>query len=146
MQLYTMGFTKKDAGQFFGLIKDNAIQLLMDIRLNNASQLSGFTKGRDLQYFLREICGCAYVYAADFAPTKEMMDGFKSNKLSYEEFKSQYRQLIHQRESYRKFCDTYAKYDRICLLCSEPEADFCHRRLLAELLAAEFPQITVRHI
>ena len=58
MKVFTMGFTQKSAEQFFGLISENKIELLIDVRLNNQSQLAGFTKGRDLEFFLQN---CAIV-------------------------------------------------------------------------------------
>ena len=79
MQVYTMGFTKKNAENFFGLIKKNGIEILIDVRLNNQSQLAGFTKGRDLSFFLREICKCAYSHEIQFAPTKLILDNYKKN-------------------------------------------------------------------
>ena len=62
MYIYTMGFTQKSAETFFEKIIDNKIELLLDIRLNNQSQLAGFTKGKDLKYFLRVICGCIFTF------------------------------------------------------------------------------------
>jgi len=44
--LYTIGFTKKNARQFFETLKTAGVKRLVDIRLNNQSQLAGFTKRR----------------------------------------------------------------------------------------------------
>ena len=46
--LYTVGFSGKDAKTFFELLKLNNVQTLLDIRLNNVSQLSGYTKKNDI--------------------------------------------------------------------------------------------------
>ena len=146
MIVYTIGFTQKTAEQFFELIRSNDIKLLIDIRLNNASQLAGFSKGCDLKYFLSQICGCNYLHRLDYAPTKEIMDGYKSKKISWAEYEKQYNALIVNRDSISGFYDKYSKYENICLLCSEPVEANCHRRILAEMIRSEYPQIIVRHI
>ena len=146
MILYTIGFTQKTAKQFFELIKVNNIRLLIDIRLNNTSQLAGFTKGKDLEYFLSEICRCAYLHDINYAPTKEILDGYKKNRITWDNYEQQYADLIKQREPYKGFYNMYLDYDNICLLCSEATPTNCHRRLLAEIIKKEFPQIVIKHI
>jgi uncharacterized protein (DUF488 family) len=146
MTIYTVGFTQKSAKHFFELIKNNHIDLLLDIRLNNKSQLAGFTKGDDLHYFLNEICQCDYKHCVEYAPTKEIMDGYKKKALPWNEYVRQYTALIKQRGIYKQFMQQYHHYTHICLLCSEPTADNCHRRLLAEMLFKENPQIRIEHI
>ncbi len=146
MTLYTIGFTQKTARQFFNLIKDNNIDILLDIRLNNKSQLAGFTKGEDLSYFLPTICGCEYRHCIEFAPSKEVLDGYKGKEISWEEYELKYRMLITSRGDYKNFAEKYKNFQNICLLCSEPAPLNCHRRLLAEILHEEFSSITIRHI
>jgi uncharacterized protein (DUF488 family) len=80
MEIYSIGFTQKTAKQFFGLLKDHRISRLLDVRLNNVSQLSGFAKREDLKYFLREICDADYVHEPLLAPTQEMLDQYKKEK------------------------------------------------------------------
>ena len=146
MIIYTIGFTQKTAEQFFELIRSNDIKLLIDIRLNNASQLAGFSKDTDLKYFLSKICNCDYIHRLDFAPSKEIMDGYKSKNISWAEYEKQYNALIRDRDSISGFFEQYNKYENICLLCSEATETNCHRRLLAEMIKGEYPQITVKHI
>ena len=88
MKLYTIGFTQKSAREFFNKIKNNNIDLLIDIRLNNISQLAGFAKGKDLEYFLKEICNCEYAHDDVFAPTKELLDNYRANKVSWKEYEN----------------------------------------------------------
>ena len=83
MVVYTMGFTQKSAEDFFELVKKNHISILVDIRLNNQSQLAGFTKGRDLAYFLKEIAGCKYAHDPVFAPTKELLNDYKKGVIDW---------------------------------------------------------------
>lgn len=146
MTIYTIGFTKKSARDFFELMKASQITLLLDIRLNNSSQLAGFSKGSDLSYFLSEICKCGYQYETIFAPTKELMQDFKSKKISPEQFEANYTQLMTARGALPYFMQHYATVGSVCLLCSEELPDSCHRRVLAELLIKEMPGTVLKHL
>jgi uncharacterized protein YeaO (DUF488 family) len=120
--------------------------LLVDIRLNNKSQLAGFAKGDDLQYFLKTICNCAYQYCADSAPTKELLDAYQKKELDWSEYEKRYKVLMNERRSYVKFADRFSSYHNIALLCSESTAERCHRRLFAEMICEIHPNLTLRHI
>jgi len=146
MVLQTLGFTKKSAQQFFDILKDNKTDLLLDIRLNNKSQLAGFTKGDDLSYFLKEICHCGYVHDLSLAPTKEILDGYRDKEISWEEYEERYKELIRKRGVCDGFLERFAAHVNIALLCSEPTPDKCHRRLAAEMICDSNPSITVTHL
>ena len=146
MELYTIGFTKKTAEQFFGLIRENQIGLLADIRLNNASQLAGFTKGRDLAFFLREICDCGYVHEIELAPTKDILDGYKNGEIGWDAYVAGFIPSLAERRSIEKFLEQYGDTERLCLLCSEPSPEFCHRRLVAEKMQEADPAIDIIHL
>ncbi|WP_305141034.1 DUF488 domain-containing protein [Acutalibacter muris] len=146
MVLYTIGFTQKSAQQFFELIKSNNMDMLVDIRLNNKSQLAGFAKGNDLRYFLEEICNCEYQHCIEYAPTKDILDSYKKKTISWDEYVRQYIPLMQKRNAVQKFAERFAKYMAVCLLCSEPTPEYCHRRLLSEMIVADYPAITVKHI
>ena len=137
MYIYTMGFTQKSAETFFEKIIDNKIELLLDIRLNNQSQLAGFTKGKDLKYFLRVICGCDYQHDIIYAPTKDILQAYKKKEISWEEYETRFNKLITKRKLADDFKKNYQKYEKVLLLCSEPTPECCHRRLLAEYLSRE---------
>ena len=145
MIIYTMGFTKKSAEDFFGIISDNNIEILVDVRLNNQSQLAGFSKGRDLKFFLEKICGCGYSHEELFAPTKEILNGYKKKTISWDEYEYEYGELISQRKVETTFEDKYNFYNNVLLLCSEPTPENCHRRLLAEYLKNEFGH-SIKHL
>lgn len=130
-----MGFTKKTAEEFFTKINAHNIDMLVDVRFNNRSQLAGFTKGPDLRYFLENLCGCSYNQEISFAPTKEILDDYKKNKISWEEYELLYNDLIEKRRVERIYERKYASYNNILFLCSEPTPECCHRRLLAEYIA-----------
>ena len=146
MTLYTIGFTKKTAKEFFSLIVENNIDMLVDIRLNNKSQLAGFTKGDDLSYFLEAICNCAYEYCDEFAPTKGILDAYKKKELDWNEYEKQYKELMDERGEYAEFAERFETYHKVALLCSEPTANRCHRRLLSEMICEVDSSIAVYHI
>lgn len=147
MKFYTIGFTQKSAKQFFELIKNNNINILLDIRLNNKSQLAGFTKGDDLEYFLSEICNCKYKHCLEYAPTKDILNDYKNKHITWDEYVKRYTDLMNQRANYTNFSNEFSEYTNICLLCSEPTPEHCHRRLIADMIVNNNShQISVEHI
>ncbi|MCR5138050.1 MAG: DUF488 domain-containing protein [Oscillospiraceae bacterium] len=147
MIIFTIGFTQKSAEQFFELIRKNQVQLLVDVRLNNKSQLAGFSKGTDLAYFLKEICGTKYIHCEEFAPTKELLTNYQKGTVSWNEYEEVFDTIMEKRGAYKKFLSRFKDYDRVCLLCSEPTAEKCHRRLVAEKIKAFSPdQVEVIHL
>ena len=146
MKLYTIGFTQKTAKEFFELIKRNEIELLIDIRLNNVSQLAGFAKGKDLEYFLKEICNCGYVHDDLFAPTKELLDDYRAKKISWDKYEEVFSEIISGRKIADRFKKLYTNNEKICLLCTEPAPQQCHRRLVAEYLKDNIDGVEIIHI
>jgi uncharacterized protein (DUF488 family) len=144
MKLFTIGFTKKSAEEFFTLLQKAGVRRIVDIRLNNTSQIAGFAKSRDLEYFLRSINGIDYLHVPDFAPTQEILDGFKKNKGSWTEFESKFVDLMANRKIEEIAEDALREDD--CLLCSEPTPEHCHRRLVAEHLQEKLGNIKVVHL
>ena len=146
MIVYTMGFAQKNAEQFFELLRKNNVEILVDIRLNNKSQLAGFTKGQDLKYFLKTICNCEYRHCVEFAPTKEILDAYKKGSIDWAQYVTQFLPLMEQRNAAKMFKTMFGKYERVCLLCSEPTPEQCHRRLLAENIKEHLPNVSVIHL
>jgi len=130
--LYTIGFTKKSAEHFFNLLRDNNVKQLVDVRISNSSQLAGFAKGKDLEFFVREICHIPYKHVADFAPSKELLDRWHKQDVTWEEYERIYIQLLNDRNIMRNY--GIKAFDGSCFLCSEDTPEQCHRRLLAEYL------------
>jgi len=133
MNVYTIGFTQKKAEKFFGLIKSAGILTLIDVRLNNISQLAGFAKRDDLRFFLRELCDAEYVHAPDLAPTKEILDAYKKGRMPWEKYEEKFLDLMSKRS-----IEKHVKADWLdngCLLCSEHKPHLCHRRLVVEYLS-----------
>jgi len=144
IRLFTIGFTGKTAEQFFESLRKAGVRRLVDIRLNNVSQLAGFTKRRDLEYFLRVIANIDYVHEQAFAPTKEILDDFKKNNGDWGEYERRFRRLLQERQPVQHLKPR--DFDHACLLCSESTPDHCHRRLVAEYLKREWSNVEIAHL
>ena len=143
--IYTIGFTRKTAEEFFALLTGAGVETLVDIRLHNRSQLAGFAKQDDLAWFAREIAGIEYVHLPDLAPAQELFDAFKKQGGAWETFERGFRQLMDERDAYGLF-DRELLRRSPCFLCSEPGPEHCHRRLVAEGLAAMEAGLQVVHL
>ena len=145
MEIYSIGFTQKTAEQFFGLLKRAGIRRLLDVRLNNISQLAGFTKRDDLAFFLKEICGADYQHVPLLAPTQEILDDYKKNKGSWSGYETQFLALMAERRIEEKIDRSLFTVPTV-LLCSEPTAEHCHRRLVLEYLERKWGDVAVVHL
>ena len=146
-KIYTIGFTKKDARTFFELLRKNKIKTMLDIRLNNISQLSGFAKGNDLKFSLKEILDVEYIHDTRFSPTKDLLDRYKGAKTTWLDYEKEFVDILIKRNIKNVIQNEYVeKLDGICLLCSEFEAEQCHRRLVAEYIMDNFDNIEIIHI
>ena len=143
-RLLTIGFTKKTAEQFFESLKKNGVKKLVDIRINNKSQLAGFAKGVDLKYFVKEINSIPYVYITDFAPTKELLSDYQNKKIDWIGYLKIFRQIIENRQIDKKY--NIKDFDNACFLCSEELPDKCHRRLIVEYFKEKNEDIQIVHI
>lgn len=144
MRIFTIGFTKKPARRFFELLRGSGAKRIVDIRLNNVSQLAGFAKKEDLAYFLEAICGMEYVYLPLLAPTQEILDEYKKNGGDWATYEQSFLRLLHERE-----VETAVSRELLadaCLLCSENDPSQCHRRLVAEYLRDKWGDVEIRHL
>lgn len=144
MNIFTIGFTKKSAEQFFTLLKQPGLLRIVDVRLNNVSQLAGFTKKSDLQFFLREICQLDYVHFPALAPTQDILDGYKKNGGDWSAYERQFLQLMSSRRIEEKIDKDLLAGG--CLLCSEPTPGHCHRRLVAEYFQSKWSDVEILHL
>ena len=144
MRIFTIGFTKQSAESFFEALRASGAARLVDVRLNNVSQLAGFAKREDLRYFARSICGIDYVHRLDLAPTQAMLDAHRRRRGGWDAYKREFIALMKS----RRIEATVPRelMDGACLLCSEHEPDRCHRRLVAEYLQQEWGHVTIDHI
>jgi uncharacterized protein (DUF488 family) len=143
-RIFTIGFAGKSAEQFFTILKDAGVQRVLDVRLYNSSQLAGYTKSSDLPFFLRSIVGAGYIHLPAFAPTKQLLNGYKKGEFTWAEYEREYAAILDRRQPQRDLRPE--DIDGGCLLCAEPTADQCHRRLAAEYLQRMWPTLAVTHL
>lgn len=145
VDIYTIGFTKKGAESFFHLLRDANIMRLIDTRINNRSQLSGFAKRDDLKFFLDELLDADYVYNASLAPTKELLDEWRDDDITWNRYEDRFEQLMAEREI-EKNLDQSQFDEPTVLLCSEDKPDYCHRRLIVEYLDEKWGNVNGIHL
>lgn len=145
MEIYTIGFSGRKAADFFGKIKLFGIRLLIDVRLNNTSQLAGFTKKDDLRFFLKEICNADYIHEPLLAPTEELLDSYKNKKCDWANYEAIFNRLMDERQVDIKLVRNLFEIPTV-LLCSEAKADQCHRRLIAEYLCIKWGNVNIIHL
>ena len=144
MKVFTIGFTKKSARNFFELLRFSGTKRVVDVRLNNVSQLAGFAKRDDLAYFLQQMCGIDYLHLPDLAPTQEMLAAYRKKHMDWDEYESQFLDLMRE----RRIEDSIPKeaVDEGCLLCSEDKPHRCHRRLVAQYLREHWGNVEIHHL
>ncbi len=144
MKVFTIGFTKTSAESFFNRLQKAGVKKVVDVRLNNVSQLAGFAKKDDLRYFLQAICGIDYVHQPEFAPTQKMLDAYKKDRGDWTEYEKRFLELMANRH----IEEVVAReaLDGACLLCSEEKPHHCHRRLVAEYLKEKWRNLEVSHL
>lgn len=143
----TIGFTKKNAEDFFDLLQKNDVKLLIDVRLNNTSQLAGFSKFPDIKFFLDKICNIEYRHEVIFAPEESTLKRYKSKEIDWEQYVAEFNETMKKREIRNYILEKYSNISgKICLLCSEPTPEKCHRRLIAEIFSQVFSDIKIIHL
>lgn len=143
MKIFTIGFTKTSAQHFFDRLKKSGAKNLIDVRLNNVSQLAGFAKRDDLKYFADAICGIGYQHMQALAPTQDMLDAYKKHGGGWDAYATKFLDLMEKRhiEDFDR-----AQLDGGCLLCSEDKPHHCHRRLIAEYLRKKWTNVDIVHL
>jgi len=144
IKLFTIGFTQKSARQFFTVLKEAGVKRVVDVRLNNNSQLAGFSKKEDLAYFLKAVADIDYVHLPELAPTQDILDAYKKLKGEWKVYERQFLDLMARREVDKKVNPQLLQQG--CLLCSEHLPHHCHRRLVAEYLSAKWGGIETKHL
>jgi uncharacterized protein (DUF488 family) len=143
MKLFTIGFTKTSAESFFSRLSKASVKKLIDVRLNNVSQLAGFAKKDDLKFFAKSVCNIGYEHIPDLAPTKDMLDEYKKSKGAWSVYAEKFLDLMAR----RKIEDIdRSRLDEGCLLCSEDKPHHCHRRLVAEYLKEKWKDVEIQHL
>ena len=144
MRVFTIGFTRTSAEGFFTRLQRADVGRILDVRLNNVSQLAGFAKKDDLRYFLRAIARIDYVHRPELAPTQEMLDAYKKSGGSWQDYERRFLDLVAS----RRIEDSTPRslVDGACLLCSEDKPEQCHRRLVAEYLRDHWGDLEIVHL
>ncbi|MEB3232695.1 MAG: DUF488 domain-containing protein [Leptolyngbyaceae bacterium] len=144
IRLFTIGFTRKSAAEFFEKLQAVGVRRMIDTRLNNTSQLSGFAKQADLKYFLHKISNIDYEHNLSLAPTPDILGAYKKKQMMWDDYSRQYLNLIEQRQIESMI--TADHLQNACFLCSENQPHFCHRRLAAEYLQTHFNNLEIIHL
>ena len=144
MTVFTIGFTKKTAQKFFDTLRQAGTKRVVDVRLNNVSQLAGFAKRDDLAFFLKEICGIDYVHVPDLAPTQDMLDEYKKLRGDWKTYEARFLDLMSKRRIEERIPKEVIAEG--CLLCSEDKPHHCHRRLVAEYLRQHWGDLDISHL
>lgn len=144
MRVLTVGFTKKTARRFFELLRDSGTRRVIDVRLNNSSQLAGFAKKADLAWFLQELCQIDYLHRPDLAPTKDLLHDWRTGAIDWPAYETRFLGLMRE----RRIEETVPKevLRDGCLLCSEDQPHHCHRRLVAEYLNDRWGGVRIEHL
>ena len=144
MRVFTIGFTRKSAEAFFSTVCGSGAKRVVDVRLNNVSQLAGFSKRDDLRYFLRAICGLDYVHLPELTPTQELLDHYRKFKAGWPAYERRFLTLMRQRRV-EEIVPREIIADA-CLLCSEDTPHHCHRRLVTEYLRDRWGGLQITHL
>jgi uncharacterized protein (DUF488 family) len=141
----TIGFTKTNAEGFFERLLRAGVKKVVDVRLHNTSQLSGFAKADDLSYLLRKIGGIQYLHEPLLAPTDPMLKAYKKEKGDWRTYEERFLGLMSERQIEHRFKPEM--FEGACLLCSEDKPHHCHRRLVCEYLNEKWAgALTVHHL
>jgi len=144
VRIFTIGYAGKNASRFFSILKQTGIRKVIDVRLYNTSQLAGFTKSQDINYFLQTIVGAQYFHLPIMAPTKQLLNGYKKGLINWPQYQAQFNAIITKRQIEKHL--VFQEMDMSCFLCSEANADNCHRRLIVEYLAERWKSVSILHL
>ena len=144
MNIFTIGFTKSSAKDFFGRLENAGVRQVYDTRLNRTSQLSGFAKQEDLKFFLKKVSNIEYSIEKILAPEPGILDAYRKKEIGWNEYARRYLDLLDSRNVASKI--KASDFHDGCLLCSEATPEHCHRRLAAEYLAQAYSDIKIVHL
>jgi len=143
-RIFTIGYSGRNAREFFTILKQSGIRKVIDVRLYNTSQLAGFTKRQDIDYFLQTIVKAKYIHLPIIASTKQLLNDYKKGLIDWQQYETQFKGVITQRQIEKHLIPQ--DMDMSCFLCSEAKADNCHRRLVAEYLAKVWQNVSIHHL
>ena len=146
--LFTIGFTKKTAEEFFCLLQEADIRRIVDVRESRGGQLAGFAKYPDIAFFVHRLLGIEYAHEPLLAPSPEIRQAYRKTR-DWAQYERSFFELMDQRKMLEQL-DPMAFEGKVALLCSEAGPEKCHRRLVAEMLAAHWRasghRVEVKHL
>lgn len=145
-KIFTIGFTRMTAEEFFTCLERNRVKRVVDVRLYNTSQLLGFSKYPDIEFFLRNLSGIDYVHDLQFAPSEIILESYKKKYITWEEYEEAFAALMATRDIDKYILKNYATQENYCLLCTEVSPENCHRRLVAEKIKKVLEDVDVEII
>jgi uncharacterized protein (DUF488 family) len=143
--IYTIGYKRKPLATFIDQLRQAGVDSVVDVRLRNTSHLAGYTKRDDLAFLLREGFGIAYEHHPELAPSPEILDAYREDE-DWAAYVSRFLPLLADQDTEAVGRELLARYRAPCLLCAEPTAEHCHRRLVAEHWATRIPELTIVHL
>ena len=145
-KIFTIGSSRKTAEEFFELLKSEGVKKIIDVRLNNTSQLLAFAKYPDIEYFTKEILHGEYFHDKQFAPSEKILVRYKKNQIDWDDYETEFAALMDYRDIDTYIADKYSTQENYCLLCSEPTPEYCHRRLVAEKIRDVLDDVEIIHL
>ena len=145
-KIFTIGFTRKTAEEFFTCLEDSGVKRVVDVRLYNMTQLLGFSKYPDIEYFLRNLSGIDYVHDLQFAPSQKLLDSYKKGIIGWDDYEKEFAELMKYRDIDTYIADNYSDAENYCLLCAEVSPEYCHRRLVAEKIRDVLGDVEIIHL
>ena len=145
-KIFTIGSSRKTAEEFFELLKSEGVKKIIDVRLNNTSQLLAFAKYPDIEYFTKEILHGEYFHDKQFAPSEKILVRYKKNQIDWDDYETEFAALMDYRDIDTYIADKYSTQENYCLLCSEPTPEYCHRRLVAEKIKEVLDDVEIIHL
>ena len=145
-KIFTIGSSRKTAEEFFETLKACGVTKIIDVRLNNTSQLLAFAKYPDIEYFTKKILRGKYFHDRKFTLSEKILVRYKKNQIDWDEYEKEFAELMNYRDIDIYIADHYADEENYCLLCTEPTPEYCHRRLVAEKIKEVLEDVEIVHL
>ena len=145
-KIFTIGFTKMTAEEFFTCLERNHVKKVVDVRLFNRSQLLGFSKYPDIEYFLRNLSNIDYFQDLQFAPSEMVLDSYKKKYIDWQGYEEAFAAQMNVHDIDEYILKNYAGEEDYCLLCTEVSPENCHRRLVAEKIREVLGDVEIIHL
>ena len=143
--VYTIGTRGKPLSTFITQLRDAGVDVVIDVRLRNTSHLLGYAKQDTLAFLLREGFDIAYEHRPELAPTPEILDRYRESG-DWNAYEDRFLPLLEDRAAEAIGREILTRYRAPCLLCAEPTAERCHRRLVGEYWVERLSGLVVVHL